>query len=140
LERNDNAKKLSEIFGISLDEAISALDASNGDELTAAEHIRSRIASGSMGASFSTNSPDVVKGQDTGQENLRDFLKSLWKGIIRTLERMAKTNFVVNRGGKEIGLPLIAVLIASLLIHKYLIIVIIVLLILRCDMRFEDAG
>ncbi|MBQ4486146.1 MAG: hypothetical protein II936_03970 [Oscillospiraceae bacterium] len=140
MERNDNAKKLSEIFGISLDEAISALDASNGDELTAAEHIRSRIASGGMGASFSTNSPDVVKGQDTGQENLRDFLKSLWKGIIRTLERMAKTNFVVNRGGKEIGLPLIAVLIASLLIHKYLIIVIIVLLILRCDMRFEDAG
>ena len=140
MERKDNAKKLSEIFGISIEEALSALDAANGDEFKAAENIRSRIVSGGMGASFSTNSPDTVKGQDTGQENLRDFIKSLWQGIIRTLERMAKTNFVVNREGKEIGLPLIAVIIASLILHRFLIIIIIVMLLLKCDMRFEDAG
>ena len=126
---SDAVRRLSERFRISPQEAEAALRAGNYDEFAAAAILMSRYSGGQNVQHYSTFRPKRDE-RPLSEDSMAQFLSGIGKKISDGFEAVLHARLlIVRKGGRKIRIPLIAAIVAMLLITPMCVAVICFLMI-----------
>lgn len=143
MDRLQSAQRLAQRFGISLEEAVSALEAANYDELAAADLISGRRADmGFWNGRYTTG----VKYSYTGNtkriydaDSVSEFMRSLWKDITEGAGALFSSRCVFYKNGQAaVRFPTVVLIAAAVIGGPVTAAILVIMLLLGYELFLED--
>ena len=152
METLEKVELIREKTGVGYDDAKVALEAAEGDVLDAIIWLERMGKASTQTASYSTSahargpvSPEMVQAQASYEESAKrskagEGFSNLFNALKRLAKKGLESNFVVERGGKDIVTVPVLILVALTLLWGASIPLLVIGLFLGCHYRFDGAG